>query len=215
MDPERARLKIQALLHDTPDKALILGRYQGGHEAAGRNLLQQVLGEQVASIDPRVKQADRIASGADRMPFARERYAQLVDFLKEPELRHPFDGRRYTVRTLSDIDPAVLAEDLETTVRELLERVPAGSRQDPERLYWLVAHDLPLALWGFDRESKLGVLWQHLPADTRVPDHSIWEHTRLTSALTGAGESAALLQISIGPVQSFIASARRVSDLWS
>lgn len=215
MNPERARLKLQALLHDTPDKALILGRYQGGHEAAGRSLLQLILDKEIGDFDPLVRQADRIASGADRMPFARERYAQLVDFLKAPELRHPFDGRKYTVRTLHDVDPAALAEDLEATVRELLEHVPAGMRQDPERLYWLVAHDLPLALWGFDRESKLGALWQHLPADTRVPDHSIWEHTRLTSALAGAGQTAALLQVSIGPVQSFIASARRVSDLWA
>jgi CRISPR-associated protein Cmr2 len=59
-----------------------------------------------------------------------------------------------------------------------------------------------------------------LPADTRVPDHSIWDHLDLTSAFAGAfaadpnGE-AALLALSIGPVQGFIAAARSTSDLWA
>jgi CRISPR-associated protein Cmr2 len=59
-----------------------------------------------------------------------------------------------------------------------------------------------------------------LPADTRVPDHSIWDHLDLTSAFAGAFSSdpkgeAALLALAIGPVQGFIASARTTSDLWA
>lgn len=84
-----------------------------------------------------------------------------------------------------------------------------------------------LALWRFGPElteetdnGKLGELWKLLPADTRVPDHSIWDHLDLTSAFAGAfaaddkGE-AALLSLSIGPVQPFIASARKMDDLWA
>jgi CRISPR-associated protein Cmr2 len=84
-----------------------------------------------------------------------------------------------------------------------------------------------LAFWRFGAElaedednGKLGLLWPLLPADTRVPDHSIWDHLDLTSAFAGAfaadtdGE-AALLALSIGPVQSFIAAARSTSDLWA
>jgi CRISPR-associated protein Cmr2 len=59
-----------------------------------------------------------------------------------------------------------------------------------------------------------------LPADTRVPDHSIWDHLDLTSAFAGAfaadsQQEAALLALSLGPVQSFIAAARSTSDLWA
>jgi len=84
-----------------------------------------------------------------------------------------------------------------------------------------------LAYWRFgpelieeDDNGKLGALWGVLPADTRVPDHSIWDHLDLTSAFAGAFAAdpdgdAALLALSIGPVQSFIASARTTSDLWA
>ncbi len=84
-----------------------------------------------------------------------------------------------------------------------------------------------LTYWRFGPElnedtdhGKLGALWGVLPADTRIPDHSIWDHLDLTSAFAGAfaadknGE-AALLALSIGPVQGFIAAARTTSDLWA
>ena len=84
-----------------------------------------------------------------------------------------------------------------------------------------------LAFWRFgpeadesDDNGRLGAMWRVLPADTRVPDHSIWDHLDLTSAFAGAfaadpkGE-AALLALSIGPVQPFIAAARSTSDLWA
>ncbi|MEZ5643327.1 MAG: type III-B CRISPR-associated protein Cas10/Cmr2 [Burkholderiaceae bacterium] len=84
-----------------------------------------------------------------------------------------------------------------------------------------------LAMWRFGPElseendnGKLGELWKLLPADTRTPDHSIWDHLDLTSAFAGAfaadpkGE-AALLTLSIGPVQSFSAAARKMEDLWA
>jgi CRISPR-associated protein Cmr2 len=53
-----------------------------------------------------------------------------------------------------------------------------------------------------------------------VPDHSIWDHLDLTSAFAGplAGDAngeCALLSVSLGPVQDFIAAARTASDLWA
>jgi CRISPR-associated protein Cmr2 len=68
--------------------------------------------------------------------------------------------------------------------------------------------------------GTLGALWHQLPADTRVPDHSIWDHLDLTSAFAGAfaadpQQQVALLTVSLGPVQSFIAAARSTSDLWA
>ncbi|MGB9606344.1 MAG: type III-B CRISPR-associated protein Cas10/Cmr2, partial [Bryobacteraceae bacterium] len=63
-------------------------------------------------------------------------------------------------------------------------------------------------------------MWKLLPADTRVPDHTIWDHLDLVSAFAGvfaAGKDAqpALLTFSIGPVQSFIQAARKVEDMWA
>ncbi|HIH73370.1 MAG: CRISPR system Cmr subunit Cmr2 [Thermococcales archaeon 44_46] len=53
----------------------------------------------------------------------------------------------------------------------------------------------------------------HLPAETRFPDHTIWHHLDLTSAL--AVEKPVLMRIKIVPVQSFIKNARKQLDLWA
>jgi CRISPR-associated protein Cmr2 len=78
------------------------------------------------------------------------------------------------------------------------------------------------------RDNVLGIggLWHRLPADTRFPDHSIWQHNGLTSALYSAGELAGgedshgdlnvgLMVFSITPVQSFISKARKLRDFWT
>lgn len=61
-----------------------------------------------------------------------------------------------------------------------------------------------------------------LPADTRIPDHSIWEHLKISSALNAYldKENNTLFQnnsiflLSIGPVQGFIAQARKTQDFY-
>ncbi|CUT01638.1 type III-B CRISPR-associated protein Cas10/Cmr2 [Candidatus Kryptobacter tengchongensis] len=61
-----------------------------------------------------------------------------------------------------------------------------------------------------------------LPADTRVPDHSIWEHLKIASAINAYwdGENKIFYQnnslflFTIGPVQSFISQARKTQDFY-
>lgn len=84
-----------------------------------------------------------------------------------------------------------------------------------------------LAFWRFGPEAgkhahELGELWRMLPADSRVPDHSIWSHLdtvcAIHTALAGDEQGAdepALLVMSFGPVQGFIGQARSTSDLWA
>src|SRR5690606_19951155 len=93
--------------------------------------------------------------------------------------------------------------------------------------YWRFGPDLDVTSADTHDNTRLGKLWEVLPADTRVPDHTIWDHLDLTSAFAGAFAAdakdlpagtdgdVALLALSIGPVQSFIASARTTSDLWA
>ena len=58
-----------------------------------------------------------------------------------------------------------------------------------------------------------------LPGDSRIPDHSIWSHNAVTSAVAGCliGNEVkpAFLLFQFGPVQDFIAQARSTRDLWS
>jgi hypothetical protein len=62
-----------------------------------------------------------------------------------------------------------------------------------------------------------------LPADTRIPDHTIWTHMQVVSALDGCalgyGKDAilqpAFFKFQLGGVQDFISQARSTRDLWS
>lgn len=153
--------------------------------------------------------------------FAIARWAQ-VNWTSQPVLTHPLTGDQYELPGgLSETDIQDIKNRSFDHFSSLLVKLGA---QDDE------THDLRktfLAFWRFGPElveeadnGKLGALWKVLPADTRVPDHSIWDHLDLTSAFAGAfaadpnGE-AALLALSIGPAQSFIAAARKMDDLWA
>jgi CRISPR-associated protein Cmr2 len=54
------------------------------------------------------------------------------------------------------------------------------------------------------------------PADTRVPDHSIWEHLKVTTAINAFEnyQNNSLFLFTIGPVQSFISQARKAQDFY-
>ncbi|MDD5297608.1 MAG: type III-B CRISPR-associated protein Cas10/Cmr2 [Rhodocyclaceae bacterium] len=154
--------------------------------------------------------------------FAVAPWAQ-VRWTKSPVLIHPLTGYNYDLGQhggLGDTDLADIKERSFNHFSNLLTKLyRADPTEDPQKTL--------LAYWRFGPElaededfGKLGALWRLLPADTRVPDHSIWDHLDLTSAFAGAfaadpeGE-AALLTLAIGPVQGFIAAARTTSDLWA
>lgn len=63
------------------------------------------------------------------------------------------------------------------------------------------------------RKYEPNLAWEVLPADTRVPNHSLLHHNRLASTFATLDEPATLV-FTIGPVQSFIATARKTRDLW-
>jgi CRISPR-associated protein Cmr2 len=188
-----------------------------------------------------VQRADWWAAAADRPQFPMQEitattrtgetktlaiapWAQ-VNWAKQPILIHPLTGDTYPLRSLADTDIQSIKQRSREHFSELL--VKLGAKENGERdwrkillAFWRFGPELSVTKADTDDSHKLGVLWGLLPADTRIPDHSIWDHLDLTSAFAGAfaadphGE-AALLAFSVGPVQSFIAAARKVEDLWA
>jgi CRISPR-associated protein Cmr2 len=147
-----------------------------------------------------------------------------VRWTKQPVLIHPLTGEQYDLGKrdgLSDTDFHDIKQRSFNHVASLLATL---HRQNSAEQDW---RKTLLTLWRFAPElretednGKLGELWKLLPADTRIPDHSIWDHLDLTSAFAGAFAAdpqgqAALLTLSIGPVQPFIAAARKMEDLWA
>jgi CRISPR-associated protein Cmr2 len=187
-----------------------------------------------------VQRADWWAAAADRPQWPMQEETHLtkagkpitfkvadwaqVHWTNKPVLIHPLTGEQYDLGKhggLGDTDFKDIKERSFDHFSNLL--VKLGAQGD-------TAHDLRktlLTYWRFGSDlaeeedfGKLGALWRLLPADTRIPDHSIWDHLDLTSAFAGAfaadpKQEVALLALSIGPVQGFIAAARTTSDLWA
>lgn len=212
--------KLAAWTHDPAEKALVLLRDPAGHEGGTvRELRQALFPGGLGPLAAHVRRADHWASAADRPQFPRDakdgRYAAWtqVRFTETPVLIHPLSGTEYPLGRL-DIDPAHIKAASVDHFKDLIERDAEG-RADARRS--------ALSFWRFGPEidaDGLRALWQQLPADTRIPDHTIWTHLDLSAAFASAfaadsGANPALLSMSFGPVQDFIAQARTSSDLWA
>jgi len=218
--------KLAARIHDPAEKALVLLTDPLGHEGGTvRELRHQLFAGGVpAAIKKIVHQADTWASAADRPQFPQDennrfaRWAQ-VRFSDKPELVHPLTGDHFDLKKSDDskhlsVDFQQVKAASANHFKNLIQCDEAGDVNWKNTL---------LAFWRFGPEldaEGLKLLWQLLPADTRVPDHTIWSHLDLTSAFAGAiagdtNKTPALLVMSFGPVQSFIAQARSTSDLWA
>jgi CRISPR-associated protein Cmr2 len=148
-----------------------------------------------------------------------------VRFTRAPQLIHPLTGEIFDLGKLQDVSITAAKRRAFDHFSGLLTSLGAKDQSGAD---W---RKVLLAFWRFGPElevtgvdtkdnERLGPLWALLPADTRVPDHSIWDHLDLTSAFAGAFAAdpkgdAALLALSIGPVQGFIAAARKLDDLWA
>lgn len=191
--------KLVAFLHDPPDKPLSIP----GHIERAKANIKVVLGREATQDEWNGAEiADALASAADRLNLPPNLRS---DFQKSPVITHPLSGGQKLY--LDTIQINDIADKISIVIRQL------GCNHDNNQLRYL-------GLWRnlFDalgeKIPEIGTLWQLLPADTRIPDHSLLAHLSITSALSGAGERPALLIFSIGPVQSFIAAARRTQDLW-
>jgi CRISPR-associated protein Cmr2 len=191
---------LLAYLHDPPDKALDIR----GHVSRACRYAGEVLGRPVGPPDFG-KHADHVGSAVERlpMPTAGEDGGRAVGPVGDQlTVVHPQSGAA-RVLSVGTLDEEVVRESIREVVRGL--EAP-GARF--------------LALWRLwpERLARRAPWYLRLPADTRLPDHTIWNHldtvAGLQPALAGRG-GAAFLSFSLGPVQTFIAGARTVRDLWT
>lgn len=225
-------LKIVALLHDPPGKALDLG----GHEPRafatieriiGPRLFLQLFGEPAARLQrgqdferleqnspnyQRLKRADAMASAMDRTAFPARVKIESRHYVPTACVVHPLSGKQRLLgsipRQFCDAQGRYdqqAADDYQVARLRDAEQLAQG-QPDLRRAYLRLWRGLPLTSPDVD-----AVL---LPPDTRIVDHSLWQHLDATAAVLSALPRPALLVFSVGPVQSFIAEARRTQDLW-
>lgn len=217
-------LKAEAFLHDPLHKALVIGT-RVAHEGKIAHPIARAFGVQGEELAPKnapFREADRIASAADRELLSR--FKGEVVWPDNPEqacLTHPLGGEPLWWKDqdlLQELKKWASPEGVAKLRDEYL--IPLVR----EKARWPGWREKYLWLWGrYVQEAaqrvggKLGPWLASLPADTRHPDHTLWQHLSMTAALAAAlvpGYKPSFLLFSIGPVQSFIQQARRTADLW-
>lgn len=192
-----------AWLHDPPDAAVD----SPGHDRRVRALQDAVLGAMAArgfAVRDNVMAPDKLSPAVESLPLPRLRTdnaeAVGVDATGCLHVSHPLSGcpARIDVRALQDADLA--------------------TRLAPGFIDQHSARSTFMRVWRLLPEKLVGsVRLGELPANARIPDQTIAAHADIRAALWAASQvhGWALLAVSIGPVQSFIAQARTVRDLWS
>jgi len=199
---------LVAFLHDPPDKALDIKN----HNQRAKSYLSLILETSVKEIkiDEMIRDADRISASIERLPLptAGENYERAVR-PKDSQLTvvHPLSG------PLSGQEGQICVSDVNKDVVEsVIRRNEWFKLESPLLRFFAVWRCLPELL---AREKSF---LANIPADTRIPNHTIWNHNDLVAAFAAAESvdgNAALLSFNLGPVQSFIEAARSVRDLWS
>lgn len=198
--------KLAAFLHDPPEKGY---DYGPAHVERARNYASLILGHSAwRDHDP-----DHSAAAADRFIFPDGRKPVIPDLGEGVVFRHPFTGElAFEERSFPE------KGDAESAISS---GIPDFQLPDLKARFWLLWR-----LWLHqsvvhpDGQQQGAATLAYLPADTRIPDGSIWHHNSIVSALEGTRDAngklkPALMLFQIGPVQDFIAQARSTRDLWS
>lgn len=196
--PARWNDLLVAYLHDPPDKALDIR----AHVERARRYIAVAL-DDVAEGRPG-GEADQQAARAERLPAPHWQYLK-VDPNGTLQTFHPLSGQPHPL-DVGSCDPDWVTRHIQHLVTQ------AG--QETERRFLVLWRLLPERL-AADGHPE----YAYLPADTRIPDHTIWHHLDITAGLEAAQVDTvtgrAFLSFSLGPVQGFISAARTVRDLWS
>ncbi|MDI6861172.1 MAG: type III-B CRISPR-associated protein Cas10/Cmr2 [Caldisericia bacterium] len=192
--------KLKAFLHDPVDKCVDIPT----HIRRAKDYAEKI---EVVNVE-QAKGPDIIASCMERslLPAGISQ-----DF---NEIRHPLSEGKMDISNINSSEVfSVVSEVFKEIGREI-------SSYDDERKFLYIWRNLLIKLIERSRNRPWCKYIPLFPADTRVPDHSIWEHLKVSSAVNAYLYDDKLIQnnslflFTIGPVQSFISQARKAQDLY-
>jgi len=194
--------KLKAILHDPPYKIVNIV----GHKEEAKKLFSLIISEDFE--DKKVKEADQIASAQSRI-------------IVKPTINKP----GFEEASMVNINESYFVDIFSEKPEEEWKKVETP---DPEKVKELFQELGELNFENQDERARLVFLflWRfypeifeeinYHPADSRAPNHSIYDHLVQTSAVVSAlSKQPAFLLFTISPVQSFISKARKTSDLWA
>jgi CRISPR-associated protein Cmr2 len=238
--------KIWGLLHDPALKALYRnlsqeGQWQnldcmrGWKSPKARNTHVQT--ELNSTWLQHVGLCDLIASASDRNTIGRlpPQHSRIQYSQDGLVIHHLLSGSPQTLN-LSQWHSQLLEPQNDEFVQSIEQIVLDNVRswEDPKKVFWWLWRCYPQALATAlgDTTDEAGV--HLLPAETRLPDASIWSHATMTSALAGglagyygkdedypktsqrfARSRPYIATFSFSPVQELIKASRKMRDFWA
>ncbi|NPV10612.1 MAG: type III-B CRISPR-associated protein Cas10/Cmr2 [Ignavibacteria bacterium] len=205
--------KLKTFLHDPIDKVIDIPDHieRAKHYA-------DLIG--ISEVDV-IKGPDQIASCMERSLLPKEQV--YTDFEKEDlyqafnELRHPLSAEKLEVEI--SLDNKNISNLFENVYQRLSRKI---SNFDDKLKFFYLWRNLLDELYENQTDNDWLKYLPLLPADTRIPDHSIWEHIKIASAINAFYDKEnklifqknSLFLFSLGPVQSFIHQARKTQDFY-
>ena len=149
------------------------------------------------------KYSDQIASCMERSLLPRGIVKEFT------EIRHPLSEEKIDIT----LDSQNSIDEISFTLKEISNSYIYLSDEDKALLIW---RNLLEEIIEKIQDEELKKYIPILPADTRVPDHSIWEHLKITTAINASEsqQNNSLFLFTIGPVKSFISQARKAQDFY-
>jgi len=240
--------KLWGLLHDPVLKPL-----HNNHSGRGNNSFWRDLPpmqtwhengwnpeESGKKIFEHIRLADLISSASDRAAIGS--LTSFVNYNQQGlEITHLLSGAKHRLKLDESQHQKVLnrrKDFLEAKEQAIQDQIPshilegsADSLEKTKRLYWWLWRCLPEATSQALADERVALL----PAETRLPDSSIWSHASLTSALAGAlaGYDLTVDQIaqnwssqqslshpflasfSFSPIQELIKASRKMRDFFA
>jgi len=207
MENQFWKRKLMAFLHDPPNKPLDI---VGHKEVADACLRRAGISDEEMELFSKI--CDYTAAAADRFPFPRGQYLNSkFDGCGETPFRHPLGGSAMVFD--KPMESANYAEERFQSCQPGNELEQLDEEEKPWANFFLHWRRWPTSAAEIDYRTMF------LPADTRLPDHNVWTHNSIVSALEGCVVEGklrpAFLLFQMGPVQAFISQARSTRDLWS
>ena len=218
--------KIFALLHDPIFKPLASGK-------AGESFWRKLAVMKDWQDMPKdgkllnyLRNADYISAASDRGAIGN--LSTYINYGAEGlEISHLLSGEKQYIKV----------SDRQALIRKESELFPDSIEQetDARKVFWWLWRCLPVAACQAANNDTSLLL---MPADTRIPDTSLWSHTSMTAALAGASigyqttmdefnaipkedlwykyhSHPYLVSFSFAPVQDLIKSSRKMRDFWA
>ncbi|NMC68415.1 MAG: type III-B CRISPR-associated protein Cas10/Cmr2 [Spirochaetales bacterium] len=214
-------LKLKALFHDPIHKIWAMSNKDNlefknineikatdSHEKVAEDLFRFILSENL-KVD-NISIADKIAAAVSRIIVApniqdaekRKNFNEdSAVFLENVKYIDPFSGNLIVIGSPQNHDEV-------KNIFKKLGELSFSNEQERAKLSFLF-------LWRFLPEIFPWINTH--PADSRTPNHSIYDHLVQTSAIATSlqFDKPSFLLFTLTPVQSFIATARKTSDLWA